>query len=46
MEANVCVINCATNVGKGGDFSKGGSGFLETAATSGDFDEFRVKFGG
>lgn len=46
VEADVCVINGATYVGEGGDFGESGGGFLETAATGGDLDELRVKFGG
>lgn len=46
MEADVCVVNGATYVGEGCDFGERGCGFLETAATGGDFDELRVKFSG
>lgn len=46
MEADVCVVNGATYVREGSDFGESGSGFLETAAAGGDFDEFRVEFGG
>lgn len=46
MEADVCVVNGAADIGEGSDFGKRGCGFLETAAAGGDFDELRVKFSG
>lgn len=39
-------VDGAAHVGEGGELFKGLGGFVETAATDGNFDEFGVKFGG